>query len=97
MKNLKILGYDYTVHYSPPRHEGGMNASGCSNAGYQVIVIDPLLCKQEQESTLLHEILEVLNGHLELSLCHQTISSLEVGLYQVLKDNGVNIGVLLKK
>ncbi len=97
MKNLKILGYDYEVRYSPPRHEGGMDASGCSNAGHQIIVIDPLMCKQEQQSTLLHEILEALNCHLELCLNHQTVSSLEAGLYQVLKDNGVNVGALLKK
>jgi len=42
-----------------------------------------------RDSTLLHEIIEALNYHLELKLEHNQITSLEAGLYQTLKDNNL--------
>ncbi len=45
--------------------------------------------QSQQESTLLHEIIEALDFNLELKLEYNQISQLKVGLYQVLKDNGI--------
>lgn len=42
-------------------------------------------------STLLHEILEAINYHLELELKHNQIMSIEVGINKVLKDAGIDI------
>jgi len=97
IKGLKILGYNYDVCYSPPRDDGGMESAGRCSTGKQVVLIDPLQCKQAQESTLLHEVIEVLNYHLELGLGHQTIMALEAGLYTVFTDNGINVGVLISE
>jgi hypothetical protein len=95
MKKIKILGYYYDVIYSPPTEKGGMDEPGRSHILKQIIILDPLVNIQAQQSTLLHEILEALNYHLALKLEHQSIMSLEAGLYQVLNDNGVNLSPLL--
>lgn len=43
--------------------------------------------KGQQESTLLHEIIEHINSSGDLQMNHSQISILESMLYQVLKDN----------
>lgn len=97
MRNLKILGYNYEVRYSPPIEVGGMEQAARCCTGKGVILINSVQSKQMQESSMLHEIIEALNYHLELGLGHQTVMSLESGLYQALRDNGVSVGALLKK
>lgn len=97
MKTIKILGYDYEIKYSPEPEDGGAKEAGRMFSGKQIIIIDKYQCKQSQESTLLHEIIEALNYHLELELDHQTVASLEAGLYAVLKDNKIDISGLLKE
>lgn len=96
MKKLKILGYDYVVKFSPSSDDGGMHDAGRCNATKQIIIVDKETHKQCQESTVLHEILEALQYHLELGLEHRIIASLESGLYQVLTDNGVDLSQLTK-
>ena len=51
------------------------------------ICIDVNQCKEAQLSCLLHETLEALTFHYGLELSHKTISILEAGLFQVIKDN----------
>jgi hypothetical protein len=97
VKIIKILGYNYEIRYSIPADEGGMSEAGRLFTGKQIITIDPRANQQSKESTLLHEIIEALDYHLELGLNHQTIMSLETGLYTVLIDGGVNISGLFKK
>ena len=47
-----------------------------------------------QNSTILHEIIEAINYHLEIKLEEAQIKQLEVGLHQVLSENGVNLSLL---
>jgi hypothetical protein len=96
MKHIKILGYDYEVRYSPAPEDGGLKDAGSMYSGKQIIFIEQTQCAQAQASTLLHEIIEALNYHLEMELNHDTICGLEAGLYTVLRDNGVDISGLLK-
>lgn len=53
----------------------------------QVISIDASLPKDKKMETLVHEILEVLNGCLSLSLDHDKLTTLGFSLHQVLRDN----------
>ena len=87
MKTIKILGYDYKLSYSPPLESGGMESAGRCETGLQLIHIDPKQSDSGQKSSILHEIIEALNYHLELELPHKTISQLEAGLHQVMQDN----------
>jgi hypothetical protein len=91
---MKILGYDYTIDIEKTGEE--ISGAGKFISSTQKIQLSSDLCDQQLKSTLLHEILEALNYHLELKLEHTTIMGLEVGLYQTLVDNGIDLSPLLK-
>ena len=82
---LKILGQLVDVR----RVDAPLVGSPCGHfhAAKNEILINSSIVKELQETTLIHEIIEALNYHLELNLEHNKITSLESGLYQVLKDN----------
>lgn len=90
MNTLKVLGYTYTIQQTegPPEGIPSDSFGGCDFAN-GTIYCSKDIHQDLQESTLLHEILEALNYHLELGLKHPQITALEAGLYQVLKDNGI--------
>ncbi|MBZ4662781.1 MAG: hypothetical protein JG776_463 [Caloramator sp.] len=54
------------------------------------IVIDETQPNDHKEVTLIHEIIEVINGEYELDLEHRQITSLASCLYQVFKDNKIS-------
>lgn len=85
---LKILGYDYTISVIDSTQYNGSNCGFCDSAKQHIRLSDDL-SQDMRNSTLLHEILEALNYHLELKLEHPQITSLEAGLYQTLKDNNL--------
>ena len=47
------------------------------------------MTQQQQESTIIHEILEVINNCLALKISHSNLERLEVSLYQVLTENAL--------
>ena len=83
---IKILGYDYNIDYEDSFNEGHEEMGRCC-APKQQITINEKLHDEQQASTLLHEIIEALNYHMEIGLEHNAIMNLEAGLYQVIKDN----------
>ncbi len=92
---MKILGFDYELkRVSGDYDQGNM---GACQLDKNIIIISDGIPKQRQASTLLHEIIEVLNDSFELNFEHKVISQLEAGLYQVLVDNGVDLTPLLKE
>ena len=50
--------------------------------------------RQTNVSTTLHEIIEAVNAHLFLGLNEKQIRGIEVGLFQALRDAGINIDKL---
>jgi len=84
--NIKILGNTYKVIYQSVSKTGN-DTFGGHGGMYRTIWINTTLSHQCQESTILHEIIEAINFHLNLELKHKTINQLEAALYQVLKDN----------
>ena len=91
---MRILGYDYKVILTDA---GALtDKSGVLDVGKQEIRIDASLASEQQISTLIHEVIEALSYHLELKLKHPAIMGLEAGLYQCLRDNGVDLSVLLR-
>lgn len=91
---MKILGYPYTVQFVGADSMDG--AMGRFYARQQRIEIASNMAPDGQLSTMLHEVLEALNYHLALNLPHAKIMALEAGLYQVLSENGVDLGPLLE-
>lgn len=87
-KIIKILGHNYNIKWSKDRcKETGSANPGTSWAKNTTIWIDGSWSQPQQEASLIHEIIECLNYHLEMDLEHRKIQSLEAGIYQVLKDN----------
>lgn len=56
----------------------------------QTITIDPDVPPDKQEDTLVHEILEAINGYYGIGLEHGKLLVMGRVLYQVLKDNKLN-------
>jgi len=84
---IKIGGKYVEVKYVTGEEHFPDGEFGMSFLRQNIIKIDTDQTKEEQESTLLHEVLEFINSMFELELKHPDISRLEVALYQVLKDN----------
>ena len=83
---MKILGHDVEIRFEKSlRQERSDIGQSCGSSLW--ISVDPTLKASMQESTLIHEIIEQLNYHLEMKLEHPIISQLEASLYQVMKDN----------
>lgn len=89
---MKILGYNYALVT-----DTDMEALGSMHSRSQRLKLATDMHPDQQLSTLLHEIIEALNYHLDLGIQHQTIMALEAGLYQVLADNGVDLSPLMGK
>ena len=85
-KTLKIGGINYQVIVENPRMHG-CDGIGSNNDGTAIITISSTINRQVQESTLLHEIIEAINGTNDLQLPHHTIATLETSLYQIFRDN----------
>lgn len=87
-KKIKIAGYNYDIKMIKDRgKEQGSENPASIYTRHQVIWIDVNQAKEQQESSLFHEIIEAIDFIYELKLEHNKISCLETGLYQVLKDN----------
>jgi hypothetical protein len=81
------MGRDYPVFVVSLRtlkKLGYGKALGVADFGKRQIYLVPHV---DIKQTLLHEILEVLNYELELSLPHPKIKSLENALFQIISDN----------
>lgn len=63
------------------------NHLGEYHSKYQEIHIEQSSTKQQMEETLLHEIMEAINYHYNLSLEHEKLSLIATVLHQVVKDN----------
>ena len=79
---IKIGGHHFTVDYVD-----GLADSGSTDTSLNKILINKNLAKSNQESTILHEIIEAINAIYDLKLEHQTIQTIEAALYQIYKDN----------
>lgn len=91
---LKILGYHFTIENT--NDSDTMGSYGRTNFDKQIIQVASEIKDEQKISTIIHEIIEVLNYHMEFNLDHNVIMSLEAGLFQSLTDNGVDLLPLIK-
>ena len=92
---MKILGYTYTLVADGDNER--MGAFGRQHTKSQTLQIATDLCAEQVVSTVLHEVIEAINYHLQLHLEHPVVMSLEAALYQVLTDNGVDLTPLARE
>lgn len=86
-KQLKIGGHIYKVILHDRMEKGGSDKLGTSYVYKNRIFLDNKVSPSQLESTLLHEILEVINSLNNIGATEEKICQFETGLYQVLKDN----------
>jgi hypothetical protein len=87
-KQLNISGYNYDIIMVNNRTKGdGNDAPASCSSKYQKIWVDKEQHQDQQESGLIHEIIEAIDYHYALHLEHDKIMTLEAALYQALKDN----------
>lgn len=91
---MNIVGYAYTIKPDPGMARRD-NAFGSHSPGALEIEYDQDTHRQMQESSILHEIIEAINYHLELRLRHNQIMALETGLYSTLIDAGIDLSRLI--
>lgn len=82
-KTLKIGGHTIKVIIEKRKLE--TTAWAHADKGKNEIVLDGGLPQSQMESTLIHEILHLINNPLD----HALLDSLAEQLYQVLKDNNL--------
>ena len=91
---MNIFGFKYKVFRDKDLNE--MNAFGRHHGDKLQIQIASDMNEQQEQSTMIHEILEAVNFHLSLGMEHTAIVGCEIGLYQTLLANGVDLSPLLK-
>lgn len=79
---IRIAGRDFEVKYIE-----GLADDGSTDFTNNIILIRDELSEENKQTTLLHEIIECINSIYDLNLNHQTIQTLEAGLFQIYKDN----------
>ena len=89
-ETIKISGHIYTVKIVTDRiAQDGSHNPASSWQKNNTIWIDGAQCQQRQETSLMHEILEMIDYDFGLKFEHNVINTLETALYQVLKDNNL--------
>lgn len=87
---IKIGGHYFVVGYSHSminRITGDMMIDGMCDLKNHEIVLRPGMNVNQTYSTIIHEVIEAINGLYELELEHRDITTLSETLYQVLTDN----------
>ena len=92
---MKILGYEFKVDTSKSFTED--RVGGDLSVPRQLMRIAGDLAPEQIESTMIHEIIEAINGIMQLELKEKQVCALEVGIWGALHDNGVDLSPLFKK
>lgn len=82
INTLRIAGRDFKVELVK-----GLADFGSTDFLNNKILIKDGINEDNIESTLVHECLEALNEIYDLNLSHQTLQTLEAGIFQIIKDN----------
>ena len=92
MSILKIQGFDWEVIEVGSAETLG--SFGKCNFRLQRIEIANDLNPQKRTSTILHEMLEAVKEYKKCKLCHDDMDRLEVGIFEALTGNGVDLSKL---
>jgi hypothetical protein len=89
--SIRILGKNVKVKWIKDAAD-----FGTYSRPLQEIEMELAMPIQLAESTMLHECLEALKQEFRLTLSHDDLEDLEVGLYTVLSDAGVSLRPLVE-
>jgi hypothetical protein len=84
---IRILGFDYRLIADPDlRKESGDAGQQCGSMQFIKIAAEDAGLPYGNE-TLIHELIEAINSHLQLKLEHPQIQALGAGLFSIIADN----------
>ena len=81
-KTIKVSGQTYSIDIID-----SLADCGSTTFNTQKILINGNQNDSRKQTALVHEVLEILNETYDLNLPHQTIQTLEAGIYQIIVDN----------
>lgn len=81
MKNIQILGKTYNIEYVDNKTLGG--SYGDCNTTKAYIRINKEITKQQQEDTLIHEVLHIISDELKIELEERQVQILATALYSI--------------
>tara|TARA_Y100001001_G_C7866915_1_gene259808 strand:+ start:91 stop:417 length:327 start_codon:yes stop_codon:yes gene_type:complete len=87
-KSIEAFGISFDIVIRADL-EHDNSAHGLAKFKSRQILIDSSLNYSQQVSTLIHEIIEIANEHLELGLEHRVICGLEMVIHQSLISGGL--------
>lgn len=93
-RRVQVLGYEYGVQMDRTRED--MQSLGRRDSDLLIIRIAKDMPQALQISTLIHEVIEAANYHLELNIDHRAICALEAVMYLFLTAAGVDLRPLLE-
>lgn len=93
---MRILGYNYGIIRDLDMKDIENGNAGLVDLDKHLIYVGNDMDDDSKTSVIIHEIIEAINYHLELKLKHPQIMAFEVGIHQVLVENGVDLSPLLK-
>ena len=76
---MKILGKEYKVVFLDSISMNGL--CGQAIRDMAILKINKSITKEQQEETLIHEVLHIIDSELVLDLTEEDVSRLAVGLY----------------
>lgn len=82
-KTIRVLGHTFFVR----EMENGMPLDGQYHPAEQTIFIRKGMSDDETRDALWHEIVHVIDSHLDLDLSHQTMIAISAAQFAVMKDN----------
>ena len=91
MKVYTLLGQRLTIE-----EVENLGHIGRSLLDNMMVQVDSRLCEGQKLSTVLHEVIELISRMLDLGLEERQIRGIEVGMYQFLTENGIDVKVLLE-
>ena len=90
-ETIRILGKIYRVSRKVMKKSFGQ----CDH-GQLKITINPKQAKQQEQDTVLHEVIHAVEYGMQLEMEEEQVHSLASGLYAVLRDNPKLVKYLLK-
>jgi hypothetical protein len=83
---IRIGGHDFRVVYDRTIGPKRSRSGECYNPEI-TITINPDSCESQQKETLLHELVEAIDGTFDMRLDHSHIQILGAAFHQIIADN----------
>ena len=85
INSVRVAGTIYDIKLDPELNNQGL--LGEANFNTQIISINSLYPKEQQEATLLHEVIHVVNYTYNAGLDEDQVEKLARGLYATIREN----------